>query len=82
MFLNPYQSSIILYISLKLSYSFITPYKYNLRIPRDHSVEIIPLLPHTKTYLHGSHLTNDLLIAYYLLFIPQYTLQIAPHIFL
>ena len=44
--------------------------------------EIIPLLPHTNTYLHGSHLTNALLIAYYLLFIPQYTLRIAPPIFL
>ena len=36
--------------------------------------EIISLLPYTNTYLHGSHLTNALLIAYYLLFIPQYTL--------
>ena len=44
--------------------------------------EIIPLLPHTNTYLHGSHLTNALLIAHYILFIPQYTLQIAPPIFL
>ena len=43
---------------------------------------MIPLLPHTNTYLHGSHLTNALFIAYYILFIPQYTLQIAPPIFL
>ena len=31
---------------------------------------IIPILPNTNTYLHGSHLTHALLIAYYILFIP------------
>ena len=42
----------------------------------------IPLLPHNNTYLHGSYLTNAMLIAYNLLCITQYTLQIAPPIFL
>ena len=32
--------------------------------------------------IFGSHLTNAMLIAYYLLFIPQYTLRIASPIFL
>ena len=36
--------------------------------------EITPLFPHTNTYLHGYNITNALLIAFYLLFIPQYTL--------
>ena len=48
---------------------------YNLRI-RDN------LLPHTNTYLHGSHITNSMLIAYYILFIHRYILRITPPVFL
>ena len=33
-------------------------------------------------YIYGSHLTNAHIIAYYILFIPRYTLRIAPPIFL
>ena len=54
----------------------------NLYIQKIDNLYIYTLLPHTNTYLHGSHLTNALLIVYYILFIPQYTLRIAPPIFL
>ena len=76
LFLDPYQSSIIL--SLPQIELFIHQFVQYIT----YVFEIILLLIHTNTYLHGSHLTNALLIAYYLLFIPQYTLRIAPPIFL
>ena len=76
MFINPYQSSSILYLSL--NHLFVNQSVQHIT----YVFEIIPLIPHTNTYLHGSHLTNALLIAYYLLFTPQYTLQFATLIFL
>ena len=76
-----YSSSILINLPL----SSISPQNLVIRSSVQHITyifDITPLLPHTNTYLHGSHLTTALLIAYYILFIPQYTLQITTHIFL
>ena len=82
MFIDPYQSLVSSISPLNRVIRSYIRTTYNLRI-RDHSsMEGISILPHTNTYLHGCHLTNVLLIAYYILFIPQYSLKIVLPIFL